>query len=189
MTEPATDLLERSRRGDSSAAEVLLPYVYDELRRLAQRRLESERRDHTLEPTALVHEAYLKLIGQAEVRYRDVRHFRAIAATMMRRVLIDHARGKQRAKRGEAWQRVELTDGALVDEPMVEFLDLADALEELETLNERHARIVDMRMFGELTLDEIAEELELSRTTVKADWRVARAWLKRRLEGAPTDSN
>lgn len=167
------------------SAEALMPLVYDELRRLASRFLGGERRDHTLQPTALVHEAYLRLVDQTRVNWRGRTHFIAIAARMMRRLLIDHARRRGSAKRGEGWQRVTLAEGvASGDAPEMDpsgLLDLHEALERLSGCDERQARVVELRYFGGLTTKEIAEVLGVSTRTVEGDWTHARAWLRREL--------
>jgi len=163
----------------------LLPLVYEELRRLAGRFLARERPDHTLQPTALVHEAYLKLAGQDRVNWAGRTHFLAVGARMMRRLLIDHARSRGRHKRGGDVQKVTLLEGVVAgggnELGLDELLTLDAALEELAAVNERQARIVEQRFFGGLTVEEVAEQLGLSKRTVENDWAAARAWLARRL--------
>lgn len=179
---PATELLRRVGDGDGAAVEELLPLVYDELRAVAGKRFGAERNDHTLQPTALVHEVYLRMIDQDGVRYHDRSHFFALAARMMRRVLVDHARTKRRQKRGGGWNRVTLSGGALTTpDSAVDAVIVDDLLTELTQLNERQGKIAELRVFAELELAEIAQCLDVSVTTVKDDWRAARAWLKFRL--------
>lgn len=168
-----------------ATAEQLIPLVYDELRRLARGFLARERRDHTLQPTALVNEAYLRLVDQSRVNWRGRSHFRAVGARMMRRILIDHARRRGGQKRGGGRHRVRLGDSLLrapdpeVDLP--ELLSLNDALERLAGLDGRQARVVELRFFGGLTTAEIAESLGVSERTVEGDWKHGRAWLRREL--------
>ncbi|MGE3164387.1 MAG: ECF-type sigma factor [Planctomycetota bacterium] len=171
--------------GDEDAAARLTPVVYDELRKLADGLLRGERRGHTLQPTALVHEAYLRLIGQPLAPI-DHAHFVAIAAREMRRVLIDHARARAADKRGKGWHRISLIAGVLTqEEGDADLLDLEDALAELEAIQPRQARMVELRFFGGLGVDEVATALGLSPRTVADDWRMARAWLHQRLAGHP----
>lgn len=175
------DSRERARR----KAEELLPQVYDELRRLARGYMARENRGHTLEPTALVHEAWVRMADQSRVDWQGRTHFRAVGAQMMRRVLIDHARKREGQKRGGGLQRVTLGDTLLrppeaeVDLP--ELLALDDALGRLADLDERQARVVELRCFGGLTHAEIAETLGVSERTVGSDWKHGRAWLRREL--------
>lgn len=160
----------------------LVPLVYDDLRKIAAKYLSSERVNHTLQPTALVHEAFLKLIDQSRVAWKGRTHFLAVGAAAMRRILIDHARTHKREKRGGGWQRVVLdeanpvTGTADVD---VEALHLA--LEELQALDPFQARVVELRYFGGLTVEEIADLLNVSKRKIEGDWTHARAWLKSRL--------
>jgi RNA polymerase sigma factor (TIGR02999 family) len=177
---PIGGMLERSRAGLSLADEVS-PWLYDELRRLAARQLGRERPDHTLSPTALVHEAYLRLVGDAQLDWKERSHVLAAAAGAMRRVLVDHARRHGAAKRGRGWRRITLDETVAADRPEVEFLDLNNALEKLAKLDERGARIVELRFFAGLTLDETAEAIGVSRRTVASDWAMARSWLSREL--------
>lgn len=166
-------------------AEELMDAVYGELRRLARGYLRRERRGHTLEPTALVHEAYLRLVDQKRVDWRGRTHFFAVGARMMRRLLVDHARRHDRKKRGGDWRQVTLGDAAV---PLLggslgadDLLALAAALDRLAELDERQARVVELRFFAGLKVDEAAEALGVSRRTVEADWTHARAWLRREL--------
>ena len=178
-----TQILIDLSNGEPSAADRLLPLVYDELRALAEQYMEQERADHTLQATGLVHEAYLKLIDQSRVDWKNRAHFFAVAAEMIRRVLVDHARGHLAAKRGGAAQRITLSDAT--DSPEadpIDLLDLNEALDELGVLNERHRRVVELRFFGGLSVEESAHVLEVSPQTVRLDWRMARGWLRQRLE-------
>lgn len=177
------ELLGEARSTDSTVAEQLAPLLYDELRARARAYLRGERSDHTLQPTALVHEAYLKLAGGAEIDWRGRTHFFAAAAVAMRRVLVDHARGRNTSKRGGAVEKVSIDDVGVSIAPVdVDMLALHAAIEKLSSLNPRHARIVEMRFFAGMTVPEVAESLGLSRTTVEDDWTFARAWLRRELE-------
>lgn len=172
-------------RGDEAAAARLTPVVYDELRRMAAAYLRQERPDHTLQPTALVHEAFLKLVDQTRAEMNDRSHFCAVAAQAMRRILIDHARRVRAAKRSADGPRVtlaEVGDAAEVDTTLdVDLLRLDEALSRLSELNERQARVVELRYFGGLTVEQAASVLGVSPRTVKGDWRVARAWLQREI--------
>jgi RNA polymerase sigma factor (TIGR02999 family) len=181
-----TQILKRASTGDDSAVNRLMPLVYDELRALAESYLQAERPDHTLQATALVHEAYVRLIRQQDVEWRNRAHFFAVAAQAIRRILVDHARAHQRAKRGGEHQRVLLReDVAVSDESSLDLLALDEAMEKLALLNERQSRIVELRFFGGLTLKEAAEVLDVSPRTVDGDWSMARAWLRRELRERP----
>lgn len=184
----ATAHLTRLSGGDPSAVSDLMPLVYDELRRLAAIHLARERVNHTLQPTALAHEAYLKLIDQTRAQWKDRAHFLAVAAEAIRRILIDHARTHRAAKRGgggagPAAHRLTLSFASDVPEPTtdVDLLDVEDALRRLAELSPRQAKVVELRFFAGLDVDETAEALAVSPRTVKGDWRVARAWLQREL--------
>jgi RNA polymerase sigma factor (TIGR02999 family) len=173
-----TDLLAQLSKGNQSAQEKLIPLVYEELRRLAASYMRRERNDHTLQPTALVHEAYLKLIGQRETNWSNRAHFFGVAASLMRRILIDHARGHLRNKRGGALQRVSLDESlGFSEERSQELLAIDEALDKLEKTDNRQSRIVTLRFFGGLTEQEIAEVLNLSPRTVQREWAFAKAWL------------
>lgn len=179
-----TELLAALVAGERDAADRLLPIVYRELRAIAAARMANERAGHTLTPTALVHESYLRLIGSSLPQFHDRRHFLAIAATAMRRVLIDHARGAQRDKRGGAESPVSLS--AAVDQvgsDPVELLALDDALTQLEKNDAQMARVVELRYFGGLDVEETAQVLEISPRSVNRAWTAARAWLGRELGG------
>jgi len=185
MPEPAravSELLTSWARGDTRARDELLPLVYDELRRVARGYLRRERRGHTLQPTALVHEAYLRLIGRGRIPWQNRAHFYGVAAQMMRRVLVDHARGRAAAKRPDEALRVTLDEHAATVQPReCELLLLDRALDELITLDPRQGRIVELRYFGGLSEQEVADLLSLSRATVTREWQSARAWLYRRI--------
>jgi len=172
-------------QADSKSPQELLNVVYDDLRRLAHRYMSRERTDHTLQPTALVHEAYLKLVDQTRVDWRGKTHFFAVGAQAMRRILIDHARSRTRNKRGGDWLRVswaeEIFPHGRCDLSDEELLDLDRALEDLARCDPRQARVVELRFFGGLTVDEAAEALGVSKRTADGDWAAARAWLKERL--------
>ena len=171
---------------DPRRADELMPLVYDELRRLAERYLRGERRGHTLQATALVHEAYLKLVDQTRVDWQGRTHFFAVGARVMRHLLIDYARGRGRAKRGGDWHRVTLAEGIVPGsasglEPE-QLLALEECLERLTELDPRQARVVELRFFSGLTVEETAAALGVSPVTIKRDWSMARAWIERELE-------
>lgn len=172
-----THLLIAWSDGDSDALERLMPLVYRELKRQAERRLRRERPDHTLEPTALVHEAYLKLIDQKQARWRNRAHFFAIAAQAMRRILVDHARARQAEKRGGDWKLSFDEAIDVSDDRADRMVALDDALKALAELDPQKSRLVELKYFGGLSLEEIAEALEVSRATVIREWRMAKAWL------------
>ena len=181
-TGDVTRLLQDWQSGDESALEQLVPLVYDELRRLAERSMRAERPDHTLQATALVHEAYVRLAG-VDAPLEDRIHFLSLAAKMMRRILVDHARSGRRAKRGGGAVKVELDKVALVSpEPSSELIDLDEALTRLAALDERKARAVELHFFGGLTYPETAEVLGVSPATVDRDLRMAKAWLYREVK-------
>ena len=173
-----TLLLSELGKGNREAESKLIPLVYNELRRMADRYMRREREDHTLQTTALVHEAYFKLVEQHSVNWQSRAHFFGIAAQVMRRVLIDHARGHVRDKRGGGQQNVPL-DEALIYSPerSSAFIELDRALDHLAALDARQAKIVELRFFGGLTVEEVADILAISPKTVKRDWSVAKAWL------------
>jgi RNA polymerase sigma factor (TIGR02999 family) len=178
-----TRLLIEWSRGNRGSLDRLMPLVYDELRRLAERNIRRERTDHTLQPTALVHEAYLKLVDQRQVHWHDRAHFFAVAAQVMRRILVDHARRHGAAKRGRGVAKVSVDEIVLAaPQSDVDVVALDESLERLATLDERQSRVVELRFFGGLTVEETAEVLNVSPATVKNDWRLARAWLYSELE-------
>lgn len=186
MPEDPTTILELATAGNPAAAADLMPLVYEELRVLAAYHLQRERADHTLQPTALVHEAYLRLIQQTRTTWQNKAHFSAVASEMIRRILVDHARSKSRQKRGDPdqWRRIPLDAQVQDHAATVDLLDVDQALDELGRLNERQRRVVELRYFGGLTIPETAHVLNVSETTVKADWAMARAWLYGRLRSS-----
>ena len=176
-----TALLRDASEGNQNALDRLMPLVYGELRKIAASYLRQERKDHTLQPTALVHEAYLRLTHQKDVAWQNRAQFYGIAAQMMRRILVDHARKRQAAKRdASAWKvaTAEVDGGA---ESAPELLALDRALEELEKIDPQQAKIVELRFFGGLTVEETAEVAGISPRTVKREWRTAKAWLRREI--------
>ena len=178
-----TRLLIAWNAGDRDAVEKLMPLVYAELRHIAERQFRRERAGHTLQPTAVVHEAYFRLIDQTRVTWKNRGHFFAIAAQAMRRILIDHARAREADKRGGREERVTLDLGIASPEPAddVDLLALDEALVRLKALDEPQARIVELRFFGGLSIEETAEAMESSPSSVKREFRSARAWLFREL--------
>jgi RNA polymerase sigma-70 factor, ECF subfamily len=177
-SQQVTLLLARLTKGDEDAADRLIPIVYGELRRLARSYMARERTDHTLQATALVHEAYLKLVEQRSVNWQSRAHFFGIAAQIMRRILIDHARGHLREKRGGGQRAISMDDAlAFAPEQSLELLRLDQSLERLAKLDPRQAKIVELRFFGGLTVEQTAKLLGISEKTVKRDWSVAKAWL------------
>jgi RNA polymerase sigma factor (TIGR02999 family) len=179
-----TELLRAWSKGDDGALDRLVPIVEAELRRLARRYMRGERRDHTLQVTALVNEAFLRLTDARKLRWQDRAHFLGITARLMRRVLVDHARSRGYAKRGGGQQRVALDEQvAMISEPALKVLALDRALETLATADRRKAQVIELRFFGGLSVDETAEVLHVSADTVKRDWRLAKLWLLRELEG------
>ena len=181
--ESLTGMLRAWAKGDLEARDRLLPIVYGELRRQAARQLRSERVGHTLQPTALVHEVYLRLAQPRRVPWQSRAEFFAAAAQAMRRILVDHARKRAAAKRAGNWTRVEIPDDIAIEgKRELDLLALDDALDRLAELDPRHARIIELRFFGGLSVPETASVLKVSTATVKRDWSFARAWLHRRLE-------
>ena len=174
-----TELLIKWRNGDKAALDELVPHVYGELRRLAGFYLRQERPDHTLEPTALVHEAYLRLMNEKGIDWQSRAHFFGIAAVRMRHILVDHARSRRAAKRGREQYRLSLSEAdRLTERRDVNLLALDDALKRLEELDSQKVRVVELRYFGGLTIEETAEVLKISPATVKRSWSMARAWLR-----------
>ena len=175
-----TELLIGWSKGDKEALDSLVPLVYDELRRQASRYLRHERVGHTLQTTALIHEAYLRLVDQKNVHWQNRAHFFGIAAQLMRRILVDHARTKKRAKRGGSNIRVSFNDATQMAQGQdLDIVALDEALERLAEIDEQQSRIVELRFFSGLTVDETAEVLGISPATVKRDWSMAKAWLHR----------
>lgn len=181
-----TTLLGRAARGDGRAVDVLFPIIHEELRALAGSFLAQERAGHTLQATALVNEAYLKLVGQSDYQFSGRSHFLAVAAQAMRRILITHARDRKREKRGGGAARISLSEGAFetpAPEADLDLVALDDALTRLAALDERKARLVEMRFFAGMSVEEAAEALGVGSATVKRDWAMARAWLFREISG------
>jgi len=177
-----TRLLIAWNQGDQDARDALMPLIYDELRRLARGYLRRERRDHTLQPTALVNEAYLRLVDQSQVNWQNRAHFFGAAARLMRQILINHAVARGAAKRGGSAERVSLNEVDLFPvEQAVDLVALDEALQRLEKLDPPQGRIVELRFFSGLTNEEIAEVMSISLATVSREWRTARAWLRREL--------
>jgi RNA polymerase sigma factor (TIGR02999 family) len=171
---------------DRASADALLSLVYDELRRIAARYLRKERIDHTLQPTALVHEAYMRLIDISDISWQDRAHFFAVSSNVMRHILVDHARARLTDKRGGEAQRIALEDAISFsdDRNDVDLLALDEALKLLAEFDEQQSRIVELRFFGGLTIEETAHILEISPATVKREWTLAKAWLFRRIKAA-----
>ena len=169
--------------GSRVSADALLALVYDELRKIAGKYLRKERSDHTLQPTALVHEAYLKLVDISDISWQDRAHFFAVASNVMRHILVDHARARLTEKRGSEFQRIALEDViSFYNQPDVDLVELDEALLQLAKFDEQQSRIVELRFFGGLTIDETAHVLGISSATVKREWTLAKAWLFRRLK-------
>lgn len=183
MVQDITRLLQEWKNGDETAIDRLFPLVYDELKRQARNYLHRERADHTLQPTALVHEVYLRLVKLNQMKWADRAHFYAISATTMRRILVDHAREITAAKRGGVMQRVTLENLQISnEEKATDLLELDEALTKLAAIEERKARVVEMSFFGGLNQKEIAEVLQVTEKTVQRDWKLARLWLYRELK-------
>lgn len=181
MTNPDGDITQALiaySNGERGALDALLPFVYAELRSIAARYLARERRDHTLQPTALVHEAYLRLVSQRSVNWRDRAQFYGLAANMMRRILVNHANARRAEKRGGAGEKVSLDEAMVaLDELNVDVRALDEALESLARIDEEKVRIVEMKFFGGMTTEEIAEVIGKSTATIERDWAFARSWL------------
>lgn len=180
-SQPVSVLLSKWRAGDQEALRALIPLVYQELRRVAQHYLRQERPDHTLQSTALVHEVYLRLMKQGPAEIESRSHFMAVASRLMRQILVDHARGHRAAKRGGGL-KLELEEAMSVQKaPSIDLIALDAALNELSRLDAQQCRIVELRFFGGLSIEDTAEIIGVSRTTVKREWASARAWLRREL--------
>jgi RNA polymerase sigma factor (TIGR02999 family) len=180
-----TDLLTRWSQGDDRALAELTPLVYEELRRLAHYHMGGQRPNHTLQTTALINEVYLRLADQTNPRWQNRAHFFAVAARAMRQILVSYARSQQAQKRGRGAIKVELDEAAIVSpEESKEIVDLHEALETLATLDSRKAQVVELKYFGGLNYDEIAEVLKISRVTVRRDWEFAKVWLYTELHNA-----
>ena len=181
-TQDVTGLLQQWRAGNADALEQLLPIVYEELRRVARARLRQERPGHTLQATALVHEAYLRLIGSGNPRPQNRTHLFAVAARLMREILVDHARRRAARKRGGSATMIALDQSVAAPEvAMIDLLALDEALTELHALDARLCRVVELKFFAGLNIDETAEALQVSTATVERDWTVSKAWLHQRL--------
>jgi RNA polymerase sigma factor (TIGR02999 family) len=182
-TRPITLLLQDLAGGDKSALDHLMPLVYGELRKIANGYLRNERMGHTLQPTALVHELYTRMLGQQQPGYRNRAHFLGVAAQVMRQILIDHARTKHAAKRGGSSPKFSLNEAydSAIERPSV-MIELDDAIQALEREDPRKARLIEMRFFGGLTAEESAEALQLPVATIRRELRVAQAWLQRELD-------
>jgi RNA polymerase sigma-70 factor, ECF subfamily len=177
-----TPILQQMGEGQDGSLERVFPLVYDELRQMAMRYFGHERKDHTLQPTALVHEAFLRLVNQRQIEWKNRAHFLGVASTMMRRVLLDYARGHQAQRRGGAETKILLEDAySLSASPTADFLALDESLQRLEKLDPKQARVVELRFFGGLSVTETAEVLGLSEPTVKRYWNSAKAFLHREL--------
>jgi RNA polymerase sigma factor (TIGR02999 family) len=169
--------------GDAAAIDELMPLIYAELRRLAQRQMQRERLGHTLQPTALVHEAYLRLIDQRQVHWQNRAQFFAVAAQVMRRIVVDYARRRRRAKRGGGATHLSLDEAAVITPVLApRVLELDEALGRLTAIDERKGRVVEMRYFAGLSVEEVAAVVGVSENTVISDWALAKAWLRRELE-------
>ena len=184
VTEPGevTDLLVAMRQGSKDAETKLIPLVYKELRGIAANQLRREALNHSLQPTALIHEAYIRLTGIREIDWQGRSHFFAVAASLMRRILVEHARASQAGKRGGEWDAVSLNEGILpAPERSSEIVALDEALTRLAELDQRQSKIVEMRFFAGMSEEETGQALGISARTVKRDWRIARAWLFKEL--------
>jgi len=183
-----TQLLAAWREGNQTALDELYPLVYDELHRLARRYMSRERKGHTLQTTALINEAYVRLVDQRNVQWANRSHFFAISAQIMRRILIDHARRHAYAKRGGGARQVSLDEtAAVINDDLAEFLRLDEALKSLAELDPRRSQVVELKYFGGLNNDEIAGVLKISKNTVIRDWNMARAWLHSQLAGSASN--
>ena len=180
-----TELLLELSGGNRTVVDELIPFLYAELKRIASAQLRAERPEHTLQATALVHEAYLKLVDQRQVNWQNRAHFFGVAAQVMRRILMDYAKGRAREKRGGDVHKTSLDEALVVSyDRTYELLDIDEALGRLEALDRRQAQVVEMRFFGGLSVEETAEALGVSAPTVKREWAMARAWLHRELSCA-----
>jgi RNA polymerase sigma factor (TIGR02999 family) len=187
-----TELLADWTDGDQEALDKLIPLVYDELRRLASRQLRRERPEHTLQTTALVHEAYLRLVGQRNANWQNRAQFFGVAAQLMRRILVDYARTHKASKRGGNYRRISLSEGAiLTEERDTDLTELDEVLDRLAGIDPQQSRVVELRIFGGLTVEETAEVMGISPRTVKREWSMARAWLHQQIKrtGTTDESN
>ncbi len=190
-TQDLTQMLIQLSEGKTQVVDDILPLIYDELRRLAGNYLRRERSDHTLQPTALVHEAYLKLVDQTQVKWQNRAHFFGIAANIMRRILVDYARQHRADKRGGAAEKLPLEEEILIvsEGKSAELLALDEALENLSKIDSQKSKIVELRYFGGLSVEETAEVLGVSEVTVKRHWRMAKAWLYGQLSNENTNED
>jgi RNA polymerase sigma factor (TIGR02999 family) len=182
-----TQLLVEWSNGDHAALDQLIPLVYNELRRLARGYMRREKQGHTLQTSALIHEAYLQLVGQKNVQLQNRAQFFGFAAQLMRRILVDHARSRSRIKRGGGLQMVSLAEQAVISNDVAEVIALDDALKNLAEMDPRKAHIVEMKFFGGLTNEEVAEVLRVTTRTVEREWRNAKAWLHRAISKGQTN--
>ena len=182
-----SQLLVEWSAGDKAALDKLIPLVYDELHRMAHRYMRGERPGHSLQTSAVINEAYLRLVDYTKMRWQNRAHFFAVAAQLMRRILVDHARSLHYAKRGPGAVKVPLDEAVVSQEPATDMVALDDALINLATLDPRKSQIVELRYFGGLSIEETAEVLGLSPTTVKREWRGAKAWLHRAITGGESN--
>lgn len=182
QSDQVTRLLAQWQDGNQAALDALMPLVYDELHRRASGYMRSENAGHTLQPTALIHEAYLRLVGQQQATWKDRAHFFAVTSQIIRHILVDHARARGRLKRGGPAFRVTMVEDMAVSEPDgIDLVGLDTALDRLAALDPRQARIVELRFFGGLSIEETSEAMKVSPATVKREWTMARAWLYREL--------
>lgn len=190
MPEEITRILQELSQGNREAQEQLMPLVYDELRRLASAYMRRERPDHTLQATALVHEAYLRLVDQTQIDWRGRAHFFSIAARLMRQILVDHARERNAKKRGGGMTKLALDDAvSFPAESEIDLVALDDALKTLASFDQQQSQIVELRFFGGLTIEETSEVLAVSPSTIKREWGLAKAWLRREvITGSAGDS-
>lgn len=180
-----TELLLELSGGNRTVVDELIPFVYQELKRIAAMQLRQERPGHTLQVTALVHEAYLKLVDQRQVNWQNRAHFLGVAAQVMRRILMDYAKGRARGKRGGDVQKTSLDEALIVSyDRTFELIQIDEALHRLETFDQRQAKVVEMRFFGGLSVEETAVALGVSEPTVKREWAMAKAWLHRQIRAA-----
>jgi RNA polymerase sigma-70 factor (ECF subfamily) len=185
-----TQLLKAWGNGEQQALEQLIPLVYTELHRLAHRYMDRERKTHTLQPTALVHEAYERLIDLKHVSWQNRAHFFGVSAQLMRRILVDYARSRRYSKRGGEWRQVPLNEAvALFRDRQTDIVALDDVLRTLADIDARKSRVVEMRFFGGLSIKEVAEVLNVSQETVLRDWRLAKVWLLRELNQGAADED
>lgn len=184
---PITVLLHQWQKGDAKVLNELSPLVYQELRRIANHYMRGERKSHTLQPTALIHEAFLKLVG-SDVNWRDRKHFFAVAARQMRHILVDYARAKDRKKRGLDFKRVTYDEGKIPEKSMISILEIDDALRALNKFDSRKQEMVELYYFGGLKIEEIAHCLDISSKTVQRELRMAEAWLQQALTSNENDS-